>query len=86
MTKPPKHSIQVKVWQLRELWGWSQADLATAVGVSVPYLCLIEKGRVLPSLRLLGAIAEALGIHVAALLEMSALRAPIHPRRRRARA
>jgi DNA-binding XRE family transcriptional regulator len=50
----------IKVW--REYRGFSQQELASAVGISAPYLSQIEAGKRTGSTEVLMAIAEALGV------------------------
>jgi transcriptional regulator with XRE-family HTH domain len=56
--------------ELRERKGWSQAELARRAGLTQPYIVMIESGaRKNPSLKVLGKLAKALGVEVAALLK-----------------
>jgi DNA-binding XRE family transcriptional regulator len=50
----------VRVW--REHRGLTQQQLATAVGISVPYLSQIESGKRQGSAEVLAAIAKGLGL------------------------
>ena len=61
--------------RLRHEKGLSQDDLAYEAGVSRSYLSQLEKGAYYASLKILGRLAEALGVEPVELL-----RAP--PRRR----
>ena len=47
----------------------SQTALAEAIGVTNVWLCYVEKGHVLPSLPMIIAIADRLGVGVGRLLE-----------------
>lgn len=49
--------------------GWSQGDLARAVGVRREHVCRIEAGTVRASAALMVAIAEALGVDLDAFTE-----------------
>ena len=50
--------------EVRETCGMSQKDLATAVGVSRPFLCDLEHNRRGAKKETLQRIAEALGVEV----------------------
>ena len=50
----------VKLW--REYRGLTQKKLADAVGISVPYLSQLETGKRKGSLKVLSAVANALGV------------------------
>jgi transcriptional regulator with XRE-family HTH domain len=52
----------------REAIGWSQAQLAEAVGVTPNYIGVIERGEKLPTLEVVEAASHALGVTVGALL------------------
>lgn len=52
----------------RDAIGWSQAQLAEAVGVTPNYVGVIERGEKLPTLEVLEAASRALGVTVGALL------------------
>ena len=56
---------------IRDARGVSQKAVAEASGISVPFLCLIEKGERQPSLRALRKIAKALDIPSEALVLLS---------------
>jgi len=49
-----------RMWRVYK--GLSQAEVAKAAGISIPYLSQIETGRRKPSLRVLSAIASRLGV------------------------
>ncbi|HSY24928.1 MAG TPA: helix-turn-helix transcriptional regulator [Polyangiaceae bacterium] len=51
----------------REAIGWSQAQLAEAVGVSPNYIGVIERGEKLPTLEVVESASRALGVTVGAL-------------------
>lgn len=57
-----------KMKRLREAAGMSQVELGEKVFVTSNMICQIERGRKKPSLSLLEAIAEALGVRTAELL------------------
>jgi transcriptional regulator with XRE-family HTH domain len=52
----------------REAIGWSQAQLAEAVGVTPNYVGVVERGEKLPTLDTLELFGQALGIPVGSLL------------------
>lgn len=52
----------------REELGWSQAKLAEAAGITPNYVGVLERGEKLPTLEMLEALADALGMSSAALL------------------
>jgi transcriptional regulator with XRE-family HTH domain len=54
--------------RLRTARGWTQARVARRVGVSVPYLSMLERGVREPSLAVLRRLARVLGVPTAALL------------------
>lgn len=56
--------------------GWSQAELAEAVGVGANYVGILERGQKLPTLDTLVALAKALGCSPAELLDDGATRDP----------
>ena len=47
---------------IRAAFGLQQAELAERIGISASQLCLIEKGKRQPSLRVIGRLASAMGI------------------------
>ena len=47
---------------VRATFGLQQAELAKRIGISPSQLCLIEKGRRQPSLRVIGSLASTMGI------------------------
>ena len=56
--------------RLRNAKGLSQHDLAYEAGVSRSYLSQLEKGSFYASLRIIGRLAEALGVEPAELLRL----------------
>ncbi len=52
----------------REAIGWSQAQLAEAVGVTPNYVGVVERGEKLPTLDTLELFGRALGVAIASLL------------------
>jgi len=58
-----------KIAQARKAAGATQAALAQHLGVTVAAVAHWENGRREPSVKTLRAIAEALGVKVAALIE-----------------
>jgi transcriptional regulator with XRE-family HTH domain len=48
----------------RKLKGMTQKELASCINISVPVLGKVEKGRLVPSQKLLESIAEALQLEV----------------------
>jgi transcriptional regulator with XRE-family HTH domain len=52
----------------REALGWSQAQLAEAVGVTPNYVGVVERGEKLPTLETVEAFGRALGVRIAQLL------------------
>jgi transcriptional regulator with XRE-family HTH domain len=64
--------------RLRHEKGLSQDSLAYDAGVSRSYLSQLEKGAFFASLRIVGRLAEALGVEPAELLRI----APGRPRHR----
>ena len=58
-----------KVKFYREAKGWTQAELAEAIGRDQSYVSKLEKGQTQSSIPTLRKIAAALGCPVAALLD-----------------
>ncbi len=52
----------IKVW--RKYRGMTQAELAKAAGISVPYLSQIETGNRVGKMEVLAAVAKALGLSI----------------------
>lgn len=46
----------------RKSKGYTQRDVATAAGISMPYLCHIERDQRMPAMRVLRAICEVLDV------------------------
>lgn len=61
--------------RLRNAKGLAQDDLAYEAGVSRSYLSQLEKGVFYASLRIVGRLADALGVEPMELLRPSPLRA-----------
>lgn len=59
--------MKIKVKELREAKGMSQADLARAVNASKPLVCQWESGVRRPSLHYLPVLADVLGCSIDAL-------------------
>ena len=57
------------VRRLRQAKGWTQDDLAAAIKVEQGVISLIENKRSNPTLLMLDAIAETLGVPIAELFE-----------------
>jgi len=66
-TEPVKLGKNLK--RLRTEKGFTQADIAKAIGVTCPYLSNIENGKVNPTLSTLTKLANAVGIKVDELLK-----------------
>lgn len=49
---------------LRRAREMTQAELARLAGISTPYVCEIEKGKVAPSLATARALARVLGVSI----------------------
>jgi transcriptional regulator with XRE-family HTH domain len=56
--------------RLRNAKGLSQDDLAYEAGVSRSYLSQLEKGSFYASLKIIGRLADALGVEAAELLKL----------------
>ena len=63
--------IGTTIRKLREVKGWSQAELAEAVHLSTPYAALLDRGERLPSLPVLIRVADVLGITLDTLVGRS---------------
>ena len=57
--------------RLRTEKGFTQADIAKAVGVTCPYLSNIENGKVNPTLLTLAKLANALKINIEELIKQN---------------
>ncbi len=83
-----KRAIGKRIRMCREDRAWSQEALAEAVGISVTYVGMIERGEKVPRLETFVKIATALGVSADPLLadvlptaakaEMSAMSEKIH--------
>ena len=62
------HKVGLQIRALRICHGLTQADLAEAAGLSVPYISHIERGRKTVSLGSLLRIADALNVNINQLL------------------
>jgi transcriptional regulator with XRE-family HTH domain len=51
----------IKLVDWRTARGWSQADLAKALGISQAYVCRLETGERVPSHRIMTIIADYTG-------------------------
>lgn len=60
---------QGDISEFRRKNGWTQRELAARTGLSVGYIAAIEEGRVVPSIRTLGIIANCLGVSLNDLLK-----------------
>jgi transcriptional regulator with XRE-family HTH domain len=60
--------LGARLRERREAVGWSQAELAEAVGVTPNYVGVIERGEKLPTLETVEAVSRALGVSVGTLL------------------
>ena len=71
MMKTPRSTCQpgVKIRELRKAKGWTQKQLAKAVGVSTNFIGYVERGVRKPSLDTLERIARALGVATKDLFE-----------------
>jgi transcriptional regulator with XRE-family HTH domain len=71
MVKPSRavESVGARIRQARRAQGWTQDDLAAAVGVSRSAVAQWETDRAGQIRDNLGRIAQALGVNVAALLD-----------------
>jgi transcriptional regulator with XRE-family HTH domain len=68
--------LGARVRARRGVKGWSQAELAEAVGVGANYVGILERGQKLPTLDTLAAFAKALGCSPAELLDDGVARDP----------
>lgn len=65
-TEPVKLGKNLKRFRTEK--GFTQADIAKAVGVTCPYLSNIENGKVNPTLITLSRLAKSLGIRTEELI------------------
>jgi DNA-binding XRE family transcriptional regulator len=61
--------LATNVLHLRKAKGWSQGELADAVGVKQQAISLIETARANPTLQMLDAIAGVFGVQMIALFD-----------------
>jgi transcriptional regulator with XRE-family HTH domain len=66
---PTPRQIGMKLKQLRETKGFSQATLARRAKITREYVNKLEAGRYDPTVGVLQRLAKALGVPVTALLE-----------------
>jgi transcriptional regulator with XRE-family HTH domain len=66
--------------RLRHEKGLSQDDLAYEAEVSRSYLAQLEKGTYFASLKIVGRLADALGVEAAELLKLPTIRNRQQPR------
>jgi transcriptional regulator with XRE-family HTH domain len=71
VARPRSFSVRLgsRIRARRKARGWSQAELAEAVGVGANYIGILERGQKLPTLNTLVAAAKALGCSPAELLD-----------------
>ena len=58
----PRHEFVLAVVEARRKLGWTQRDLATAIGVSQPVIARLESGDHDPKIGTVAAICAALGL------------------------
>jgi len=63
-----RDTFAVKVKTLRHRRNFTQEDLATKAGISMPHVSMLESAKRSPSLDVIEAIAKALDVHPATLL------------------
>jgi transcriptional regulator with XRE-family HTH domain len=68
LTSPLAKALGSRVRERRTALALSQAMLFEQTGVAVSYISQIERGRSNPSLDVMVALADALGVHVHELL------------------
>lgn len=64
----PDMPLTINIRQIREDRGYTLEDVADKVGVSIPHLSNVERGKKNLNNHLLTRIADALGVHPAALI------------------
>ena len=64
---PDALAFGVRLRALRTARGWTQAQLAVFAGCSTGYVGHLEQGRRVPHLKMIYALARALGVSVQAL-------------------
>jgi putative transcriptional regulator len=65
-----KKKIGLRIIQLREKKGWSQADLARACGKDRQAMEKLENGKVNPTLWTLWEVAEGLGVGLKDIIDI----------------
>ena len=63
-TSDTRQRIGPALRELRQRKGWSLSDLAERSDVSVSYLSRLEKGRSVPSFKLLAHLGQELGVDI----------------------
>ena len=66
----PRHTNDSRIAQARLSKGWTQAQLAEAVGVAKQHISRWEKGTNKPSVAALVKIANALGVDLITLIDV----------------
>lgn len=66
----PRHTNDSRIAQARLAKGWTQAQLAEAVGVAKQHISRWEKGANKPSVAALVKIAGALGVDLMTLIDV----------------
>lgn len=66
----PRHTNDSRIAQARLAKGWTQAQLAEAVGVAKQHISRWEKGSIKPSVAALVKIANALGVDLMTLIDI----------------
>src|SRR5262245_17916555 len=72
------NALGARIKALREQRGLLQKQVAEKAGLTASKVSQIESGRMTPSLRTLGRLAEAFGISIPELLEPSAPGESVH--------
>lgn len=52
------------LWSFRKGNGWTQKQVAEKMGISYNYLCMVERGRRIPSIELLNQWAKVYGMRI----------------------
>jgi transcriptional regulator with XRE-family HTH domain len=65
---PVKTLFGSKLLQARKAKGLTQRDFARLLGVSPPFVCLVEKGLRIPKIDMLQRMATALNVEPSSLL------------------
>ena len=66
----PRHTNDSRIAQARLAKGWTQAQLAEAVGVAKQHISRWEKGSIKPSVAALVKITNALGVDLMTLIDV----------------